>query len=487
MIPPILGRVRRMWQLDEDTRHRLMTSTTWIDGLRGIATLGVVSSHLVLCFHRELVLPCCGADGHTPLLFQRPILRLISMGHSWVAVFFVLLGLVNSLKPLKQARAGKSEGALVDLASSSFRRVFRLMLPATLATLVPWVFCQFGLMENARKGDAWWLYTNTPPPSPNWIQAFRDLWTAVSNTWKFEGDNLYNQPQWTMIYLLQGSMMVFAVLLIVVQLTARWRTVALLVFSLWSISLSARLGDPLVGLACFIGIILAELSLTSIPERLTQYRAAPILSGWTIKLSLVLMSMPHDSPDSAAWSDFLSRLAYSWLPRDLLIEPNRTIGSIGAIGVIMSVIFSPHARNILSSKPLAWLGKVSFPVFLLHPLFMQTIMPLLAFSNRWEYFMEDTGQQLTNQVARYLQRGNAMLALAVLVTITCTVITAQYWTMKIEPLFGRITEYCEDVMTGRKEVDPWSLPKVVVNGHAEKLGSWNDGLRRFMRKDGHIS
>lgn len=177
------------------------------------------------------------------MLFQRPILRLISTGHSWVAVFFVLLGFVNSLKPLKQARSAQHEAALANLATSSFRRPFRLILPSSLATIIAWTVCQLGLMEGGRTGDAWWLYENTPAPSSSWLLAFSDLWTSLWHTWTYGGSNKYDQPQWTMIFLLQASMMVFTALLIVVNLNARWRTFMLTLFTFWSLNLSVTIED----------------------------------------------------------------------------------------------------------------------------------------------------------------------------------------------------------------------------------------------------
>ena len=177
------------------------------------------------------------------MLFQRPVLRLISTGHSWVAVFFVLMGFVNSLKPLMSIRVAEEREALAILATSSFRRPFRLILPASLATIIAWTTCQLGLMEKARSGDAWWLYENTPAPSSSWMQALKHLWTALSQTWTYGGANMYNQPQWTMIFLLQGSMMVFTALLVVTNLTTRWRTLMLTLFIFLSLTLSVVLED----------------------------------------------------------------------------------------------------------------------------------------------------------------------------------------------------------------------------------------------------
>lgn len=82
---------------------------------------------------------------------------------------------------------------------------------------------------------------------------------------------------------------------------------------------------------------------------------------------------------------------------------------------------------------------------------------------------QDTGLPSIVEAKRYRQRGNAMLGLAVAVTLACTLMASHLWMVKIEPMFGRVTRWCEDVMTGKHEVD-WSLPRNMLdgqtNGHA---------------------
>jgi len=223
-----------------------LPGTNTRQGLRGLASVFVVTSHLSLCFARRLVVPCCAAGGdatRTPALFQYPIFRLISSGHSWVAVFLILLGFVNALKPLKLARSGQIEASLQSLATAALRRTFRLVLPATAATMLSWAACNLGLYERARLSDAFWLYTSTPQMSGSWCAAVEDLVVNLRRTWLLQVDNVYDQPQWALVYLLQGSMMVFMVLLATVSLTARWRATALGFMAWWSFDWSWSLDD----------------------------------------------------------------------------------------------------------------------------------------------------------------------------------------------------------------------------------------------------
>lgn len=174
---------------------------------------------------------------------QLPILRLVGQGQAWVALFFILMGFVNALKPIKLARAGDVDTALSNLATSSFKRSFRLFLPATAATVLSWLICQFGAYETARKSDAYWLYTTSPAPSASWGTAVIDLLFAIRTTWSYNPDNPYDQPQWALLYLLQGSMFVFAALLVTLNLRPRYRVAMFIICYFWSFSWGIRIGD----------------------------------------------------------------------------------------------------------------------------------------------------------------------------------------------------------------------------------------------------
>lgn len=88
---------------------------------------------MTLAFARYIVRPADSDNGPSSLM-QRPIFRILSQGPAWVALFFILSGFVNALKPIQLARLGSVETALSSLAISSFRWPFRLILPATAAS-----------------------------------------------------------------------------------------------------------------------------------------------------------------------------------------------------------------------------------------------------------------------------------------------------------------------------------------------------------------
>lgn len=233
-------------------------------------------------------------------------------------------------------------------------------------------------------------------------------------------------------------------------------------------------------------MIVAEIFLTDLPARFAKNSWAFFIPGFLIKIALVLMSMPSDYPEKASWSRFLHNIALTCFPPATSIGVHRVWGSIGAVLLIVGIVFSPHARRLLSLRPLRWLGTVSFPVFLLHPLFMQTVMPLFAFSSETVLSPVESGEtdedgaSIKVIIRRYAQRSDFMLCVAVTVTIACTLLAAQIWTMKIEPLFGKITIWCEDLMTGKKSFhDDMILPGIriisLTNGMLDLPTSGKEG------------
>lgn len=176
-------------------------------------------------------------------LFQRPFFRLIVSGSGWVALFFVMLGFVNALKPLRLARAGAADRALHGLSFSSFRRLFRLIIPAAAATILDWFFCNIGAMKYGARSQALWLRETIAAPSETWADALKDLSSALSSTWSVSDSNQYDNHKWAMVYLLQASIFTGAVLMVVINFKSKCRVITLGVFAVWSLDWSFQFHD----------------------------------------------------------------------------------------------------------------------------------------------------------------------------------------------------------------------------------------------------
>ncbi|QDS74981.1 hypothetical protein FKW77_005278 [Venturia effusa] len=414
-------------------------STRWADGLRGLAALGVVSSHLVLCFARSLVAPCHEGKDGPMYLFQRPFLRLIVQGQSFVALFFILMGFVNSLKPLKQAQAHQYEEALMALAKSSLNRTARLVLPATAVTVLAWAACQLGLLDIARTSDAYWLQVNSEPKSEHFNQAVVDLFQrGILNTWT-RGDNPYDQPQWALRYLLLGSMNIFLVLLITITMQAKFRIVvlSLLYIYCWAA------GDFLVSTNVYFGVILAQLHTLDIaaPNKYILWRYLPFVSSLS---GLFLMSFPSEYAEDAAWSRFLYHLGKNITPGHG--ELARFWPGIGAQILCASILVSQDLRHMLSGQILAYLGGISFSLYLLHGTLMRTVLAWMTFGPA---VLSDG--DLVQPSGFYAQPGDWWFVLLIPLFLVFLMAAVHVWSVKVEPIFARATKKLEDLVTGGRE------------------------------------
>ncbi|KAF2092400.1 hypothetical protein NA57DRAFT_82367 [Rhizodiscina lignyota] len=408
------------------------SDTAWAEGLRGIAAVGVVSSHLVLSFALDLVPPCDdGPDGDSRF-FQVPLFRLIVQGEAFVALFFILTGFVNSLKPLKQSQSSDIEGALVSLARSSLNRIPRLILPAATVTIITWFACQLGFFELARQSGAYWMRVNSRQPSISWSKAAQDLVVALTNTWIW-GENPYDQPQWAMTYLLKGSMYIFILLLITATTRPGFRFV---VFGL-AYGWSWLSGDGLVGLNVFAGMFLAELHTTQmLPEiRSKALRALPF---FTALLGLYLMSFPADFAGWKPWTRQLKDIGNVIFPTG--VHMGRFWTGIGAQILTASIQISPEMRRGLSTRVCTFLGSISFSIYLLHGPLMRSVLAWMTFGPSWLINAE-----LVDDAGFIPPPAGNTLLFILPIFASFLVLVASLWTVKVEPYFGRATKFLQSL------------------------------------------
>ncbi|PGH06076.1 hypothetical protein AJ80_08244 [Polytolypa hystricis UAMH7299] len=416
--------------------------STWADGLRGIASIFIVSSHITLCFCRSIVPPSQGYDGPVAL-FQRPILRLIGQGNAFVAVFFVLLGYVNSLKAISLSRTGSIPDALSNLASSSFRRSGRLIFPAAACTLISWFLCQIGFFDFARRSDAYWLQVTTPVPSASWGQAVYDLAHELVYTWIYK-ENRYDQPQWALAHLFKGSMYIFMVLLATINATPAFRLSAEVILYIWS-WLS---NDSIVLINVFAGMVLAELSFylkPTSPSRLTS--PIPYLSAL---LGLYLCSYPDSFAEQTPWSRQLLELGQRIFPQGAMM--GRYWPGLGAQILCFSVLNSPSMRKALSSPVLKWLGGLSYPIYLLHGMVMRSLMAWLTFGpvaisaslhqqthQQQELADHQQPASFTNTTDLIPQPSPFVILIALPLFFAALLALASSWAKHVEPIFAQTT------------------------------------------------
>jgi len=140
--------------------------TAYLDGIRGLAAVFVVTSHYCALFTPAMLEgwgsggPVANIENNT-WIFQLPLLRIISSGQFMVVLFYVLSGCVLSARGLKLARTGKQSQFASTMASSVFRRWIRLHMPVIVSMFIAFVISRLD----------WWAHlqhdwVNPAAPQP---------------------------------------------------------------------------------------------------------------------------------------------------------------------------------------------------------------------------------------------------------------------------------------------------------------------------------
>ncbi|KAJ5837456.1 uncharacterized protein N7525_002644 [Penicillium rubens] len=386
--------------------------TSWADGLRGIAALFVVASHTCLSFATYLIPPSFAETGKS-ILFQRPLFRLVIQGQAWVAIFLVLLGFVNALKPLQLARRGATADALAALSTGAFRRKWRLVFPAALMTILAWLLCQFGVFQLGRRVDAYWLRATSPQRSPSLGAAVVDLIRQIAGTWMY-GENAYDHTS-------MGTATPFPWFTICIHDPASF--------------------DGTVGTNIFAGMILAELSfynLTALRPRLIF----KILPYGLVTLGLYICSYPDQYADQTAWSSQLASLAETFFPKDANVS--RYYASLGAQMICLGVMLSPSLRRMLSHPMLLWFGSISFPLYLVHGPLMRSVLVYLLYLPMAIGFEPVLRADGTPDPESYISTPSPFRLGVILVMFFAFLLyVVQQWAKHIEPKMGALTAALE--------------------------------------------
>ena len=389
-----------------------------------------------------------------PVLLQLPFLRCLVMGRASVAVFAILSGYVNALKPLKQTRAGDIDAALSGVAKSAFRRTGRFMIPAIVATTLSWLVCQFGGYNLARTVDSAWIRDTSPIPSTSFAAALSDLFSNLATTWT-DGGNQYDRIQWTLCYLLRGSMLVYLTLFATAYVQPKFRILiyAIMYMYYWKAgdgetpiyhsrnSTNSAL-EAVIGTNIYAGLALAELSLDSNVQSFITDRPiiVSLISSTFIIFGLYVVSYPEENPEWARWSMGLMNLGHYIFPQGS--EYARFYPGLGSDLLTFGVAFNTTAKRLLSHSALCWMGKMSFAIYLLHAPLIRTVLTWMLFGISPRPPPPLPGQNLPPEWIPIISHWAVIIIVPLFYIILYRI--AQMWVLHVDPWCGRVTSWIED-------------------------------------------
>lgn len=288
-----------------------------IDGVRGWAALSVLLFHI---FYEVFgVLEPAFRSSFTHFLFN---------GGLAVTVFFILSGDALSTGYLKNQ-------SLATIDSLLLKRYFRLTSPIFLSCLIVYLLMKTGLMFNVEAGDIVhrkdWLGSFIPF-QPSIISLCRYSFYQV-----YDGHSKsisYNPFLWTMNIEFIGSMLVFLFLYVSDRLLSPLKLlIPLIIFLFVAKSFYALF---------FVGVLFAHLRVSGIFTKLSTNRMWQIA---TISIIMILVIL-----------DTKLRFFNSQGHVNILISS----------GLVFCIYSSNLCLSIFSCKISRILGKISFPLYLIH-------------------------------------------------------------------------------------------------------------------------
>lgn len=300
-----------------------------LDGLRGLAALVVVIYH-----GTKVAAPALGGplESVYRALADSPA-KLAFAGTEAVLVFFALSGLVVALPAF---RSGFSWRGYFPA------RLVRLYLPVWAALLLAAAFILLIPRDpSVATAGSWLRNANATSVELPQLLAEASLWPA-----SYDLVNVLWSLRWEVVFSVALPLFVAAAVLL-----RRYAVVT--VGALVMLSIAGRVAD--LDALVYLPVFLAG---TLVAARLAEFRA------WGERRSTGFWIA------AAALSCGL--LISGWLLRPI-VEPGSTGGRVlwglaaaGAVGLVVTVTGSPAIDRLLSRRLPAWLGRVSFGLYLVH-------------------------------------------------------------------------------------------------------------------------
>ncbi|KAL6413160.1 Acyltransferase 3 [Ilyonectria robusta] len=359
-------------------RPAKLSPTSYLDGMRGVASLVVFFHHLSLnCYMWG---SAWGAGDHYDLILL-PFIRLLYAGPAAVSLFFVISGYSLSYRPIKHIRSHNITDFSIGISSMAFRRVIRLFLPIIFSTGMTFCLIRIGAFDWSRSiatNETYFRYKieHHPERFPSTYDQFVEWASVIIGGFQifdwnvYGGFVIYDSHLWTIPFELRCSFALFILIMATSHLQAKYRLLTVTgvvcysyVNNRWDMQtfLSGMLiveWDHIRG---------AHIQPPASPQGQTitkpaQSKLQTILWHLASILGLYLLSQPSDINEASPGWAFL----FSLIPEYCRSSTFRYYKSIGATCFVFAVGHSPWWQRVFNSHIAQYLGKISYSLYLMH-------------------------------------------------------------------------------------------------------------------------
>jgi peptidoglycan/LPS O-acetylase OafA/YrhL len=311
----------------------------YLDGIRGVASIMVLFSHLIQGFYPVLhTLIPSNLDDQSFLVktIASTPFNIFYSGHFAVIVFFLISGYSISYNFLQN----RSDENLIT--SSAFRRYFRLTIPALFSCIIAYCLLKLHLYYIVRVSQ---ITQNLPVilPSPDFIEMIK--FALYDQYFDFKLETSYNSVLWVMRFMLFGSMLIYSFLAIFGKVRNKLFFYIILIF----------LFHRTFYLAFILGMILCNLDVDKILQKMNK-----------VLLFIILLISVYFSSFKTIKFPFCNILNIYVINNYFSNFLASFYNIVGAFLLIFVISRSTLLKRMFSSKIPIFIGKISFSIYLLH-------------------------------------------------------------------------------------------------------------------------
>ncbi|KAB8289151.1 acyltransferase 3 [Bifidobacterium ramosum] len=324
-----------------------------LDGLRGIACL------VVLCYHLAMMFTLWGADAPYGLI----------PGPASVMVFFALSGVVLSLAPFAKLRAGQA----YDWLRYYPRRVVRLAVPTFVAIAmgIGSGFVAWRLGSQSRSAQSVDFSGGPARILHDVLMQFDLIFNISDGVSTLSGGPLLraDSPVWSMTW----EMFFSLTLPLAVYCVARTRRdlglAVALVAAIWCSHVSGYFPLRLC-LMFWLGVLLAKRA-----DRIAAVRVSTPVEVVAFVAAVGCIELPE------FWRTFVDSQAPV-----LLTATWSTLMNVACAALVALTMADGLLRRLLSTRPMRFLGRISFSLYLTHAILFggfAVVLPRIGLGNVW--------------------------------------------------------------------------------------------------------